>query len=143
MGLPVISTCELFNTLVHTFEPIIHHISSSQLDLWDGEVLVFSSSVEAGSLRRRASKLLPIPVPAVKSKTRQLILTTQRLVCLKRQKELDSPSIKSELSLRAQEQGKETEKESRALIIAVELKTEKEFLVLTVSFHPSAISSWA
>jgi hypothetical protein len=126
----------LFTTLVHPIQSIIHNISSPQLNLWEGETIVFNSIVEARSLRRRASRLLPIPVPQVKSKTRQLILTTQRLFCLK-QKGLDSLSIKSELILRASEEGKETQKESRAIIKTVELKTEKEFLVLTVRFYPS------
>jgi len=127
-------------TILMIFNSIIHHTSSSQLNLWEGETIVFNSAVEAQSLRRRASRLLPIPVPPVKSRTRQLILTTQRLFCLKQQqKGPGSLSIKSELTLRASDKVKEKEKESRAAITSVELKGEREFVVLTVRFYPSAI----
>lgn len=91
--------------------------------------------MEARSLRRRASRLLPLPVPPSKAKTRELILTSRRLLCLKhRPKGLGEISIKSELALRASEKLKEKdkEKESRGIVASVERKGEREFVVLTV-----------
>ena len=91
--------------------------------------------MEARSLRRRASRLLPLPVPPSKPKTRLLILTDRRLLCLKHivQGEI---SIKSELALRASEKlkEKEKEKESRGIVASVERKGDREFVVLTVRF---------
>lgn len=109
--------------------------SASILRLPDTEVILFKSTVEARSLRRRASRLIPLPVPPSKPKTRELILTSRRLICLKhRQKGPTSISIKSELALRASEKLKEKdkEKESRGIVASVERKGEREFVVLTV-----------
>jgi 3-phosphoinositide dependent protein kinase-1 len=109
--------------------------SASILRLPDTEVVLFKSTVEARSLRRRASRLIPLPVPPSKPKTRELILTSRRLICLKqRQKGPPGISIKSELALRASEKLKEKdkEKESRGIVASVERKGEREFVVLTV-----------
>ena len=94
--------------------------------------MLFNSSVEALTLRRRASRLIPLPVPS-KPKSRQLILTNRRLICLKQRK--DAITIKSELLLRPSEKLKEKdrERESRGVLLSVERKTEREFAVLTVS----------
>jgi len=90
--------------------------------------------VEARSLRRRASRLLPLPVPPSKPKTRLLILTERRVLCLKHFK--GEVSVKSELALRASEKlkEKEKEKESRGIVASVERKGDREFVVLTVRF---------
>jgi 3-phosphoinositide dependent protein kinase-1 len=109
--------------------------SASILRLPDTEVVLFKSTVEARSLRRRASRLIPLPVPPGKAKTRELILTSRRLICLKqRLKGAGGISIKSELALRASEKLKEKdkEKESRGIVASVERKGEREFVVLTV-----------
>ncbi|PFH52010.1 hypothetical protein AMATHDRAFT_2499 [Amanita thiersii Skay4041] len=108
------------------------------LKLPEGERILFNSTVEARSMRRRASRLLSLPVPGSKPKTRQLILTDRRLICLKQRNSNNAQSmvsIKSELALRASEKLKERdkEKESRGIIASVERKGEREFMVLTVS----------
>jgi 3-phosphoinositide dependent protein kinase-1 len=102
---------------------------------------VFQSSVEARYLRRRASRLLPLPVPASKSKARVLILTNRRLVCLKRRRKgTDEISVKSELALRPSEKLKDKDKESRGIVTGVERKGEREFVVLTVRFNLVALN---
>lgn len=108
------------------------------LNLPDGETILYSSTVEARSLRRRASRLLPLKVPPTKPKTRELILTNRRLFCLKHRGKLpEDITVKEELFLRAEKvESKEKEKESRVLT-TVELKGEREFVVFTVSFLPS------
>lgn len=105
------------------------------LRLMEGELILFKSSVEARALRRRGSRLLPLSVPQVKPRPRELILTTRRLFCIKlREKRPADVSIKSELRLRAPDKAKEKEKDkdSRGFISSVELKGEREFVVLTV-----------
>jgi len=98
--------------------------------LLPGEILLFNSTVEARSLRRRASRLLPIPVSPSKPKTRSLILTTHRLVCLKIRHKGRGITVKSDFTIRALDKGKE--KDSRS-IVSVEPKGEREFVVLTLS----------
>ncbi|KAF8891705.1 kinase-like domain-containing protein [Infundibulicybe gibba] len=114
-----------------TFDPL------SYLTLPEGETIVFNSTVEARTLRRRASRLIPLPVSPSKPKNRQLILTNRRLLCLKlrRKGPVDSISVKSELTLRASEKLKEKDKEreSRGIVANVERKGDKEFVVLTSS----------
>jgi 3-phosphoinositide dependent protein kinase-1 len=101
------------------------------LKLSGEEQISFSSVVEALPLRRRASRLLPLPVPP--SKTRQLVLTNRRLICLKQHhnRGKDEITIKSELFFRTSEKLKEKEKESRGVLISAEQKSEREFVVLT------------
>lgn len=78
-------------------------------------------------MRRRTSKLISL-VSQGKTKSRQLVLTSKRLLCLKeRQKGL---SVKFELSLKAS--GKPKEKGFKGHIVSVQRKGEKEFAVLTV-----------
>lgn len=115
------------------------------LRLPEGERVLFQSTVEAKSLRRRASKLIPLPVPTSKAKTRELILTTRRLLCLKHPKDSSGVSIKSELALRASEKLKEKDKEreSRAIVASVERKSEKEFVVLTVGSNVKLVDGYA
>jgi len=92
-----------------------------------GESVVFHSPVEEYTMRRRTSKLISL-VSQGKTKSRRLVLTSKRLLCLKeRQKGL---SVKFELSLKAS--GKSKEKESKGIIASVQRKGEKEFVVLTV-----------
>ncbi|KAF8629126.1 hypothetical protein AX17_005712 [Amanita inopinata Kibby_2008] len=119
---------------------------ASLLKLPEGEQILFNSTVEARTMRRRASRLLPLPVPSSKPKTCQLILTSRRLLCLKqRHKVHGEVIIKSELALRASERLKEKDKEreSRGIVASVERKGEREFVVLTTtkSFNYAAIDA--
>lgn len=108
---------------------------ASLLKLSRDEIIEFNSTVEAFPMRRRASRLISLPVPQSKPKTRQLVLTNCRLVCLKQRqnKGQDEITIKSELSFRPSDKlkEKEKEKESRGTVISVERKGEREFVVLT------------
>lgn len=103
----------------------------SALKFSQGETILHQSTVEVRTLRRRASRLLPIPIPVAptKPKTRELILTNRRLFCLKHKSPMDL-SIKSEFLLRSE---KLKEKETRSVVTTVELKGEREFVVLTTS----------
>lgn len=104
------------------------------LVLLPGETILFGSAVETRTLRRRASMLIPIPVAPIKAKPRQLILTTHRLVSLKRHHKGGGTRIKLELTLRATDKRteKEKEKEARSVVASVEPKGEREFVVITV-----------
>lgn len=105
--------------------------SPSTLKFAEGETVLYRSNVEVRSLRRRASRLLPIPVAPTKPKIRELVLTNRRLFCLKRsEKAPQDLTIKTEILLRTE---KPKDKESRNMISTVELKGEREFVVLTVS----------
>ncbi|KAG6378341.1 kinase-like protein [Boletus reticuloceps] len=103
-----------------------------------GEIILFSTRVEARSPKRRGSKLrLPISVSPIRTKTRQLLLTTHRLLCVKQRVEGDV-GLKSELSLRkgvnvgsGTEKTKEREKEAKSIVESAERKSEREFVVLT------------
>jgi 3-phosphoinositide dependent protein kinase-1 len=89
--------------------------------------------VEERSMRRRASRLIPL-VPQGRAKSRQLVLTSKRLLCLKQRQKPNELSVKYELALKASEKLKEKdkEKESRCIIASVQQKGEREFVVLTV-----------
>ena len=116
-------------------------ISSSLL--LPGEVILFNTRVEARSPKRRGSKLrLPISVSPIRPKTRQLLLTTHRLLCVKQRVE-GGVGLKSELNLRkgtgvstgtekTKEKDKEKEKEAKSIVESAERKSEREFVVLTV-----------
>jgi 3-phosphoinositide dependent protein kinase-1 len=87
-------------------------------------------------MRRRASRLIPITVSPLKPKIRQLMLTSQRLICVK-QRDRGVLSIKCELAFRPANvnvngKEKEKDKDSRTFIIGVEAKTDREFVILTV-----------
>jgi 3-phosphoinositide dependent protein kinase-1 len=87
-------------------------------------------------MKRRASKLIPL-VSHSRAKTRHLVLTSKRLLCVKQRQKPQELSVKFELSLKASEKLKEKdkEKESRGIIDSVQRKGEREFVVLTVSTH--------
>jgi len=111
------------------------------LKLLEGESILFDSPVESRTPRRRASRiLLPIAGPSVKSKRRHLVLTDRRLFCLK-----PNLSIKSELLLRPSEKAKD----SRGVVNTVELRGEREFIVMASSknfiygvLYPFSASVW-
>lgn len=100
-----------------------------------GEGIIFHSPVELKSRRRRlTASLLPIPVPHNKPKIRHLVLTTQRLVCVKLKPD-GKISIKAEALLRSaarQKDGKEEKKDARPMINDVVAKGQKAFIVMTV-----------
>ncbi|KAH7888305.1 kinase-like protein [Phlebopus sp. FC_14] len=100
--------------------------------LLPGESVIFNSRVEARSPKRRGSRLrLPISVSPIRPKTRQLLLTTHRLLCVKQRPDA-SVTLKTELNLRRPaEKGKEKDKESRCVVESAERKGEREFVVLT------------
>ncbi len=89
--------------------------------------------MEERFIKRRASKLIPL-VPQGKPKTRYLVLTSKRLLCVKQQQKSRDLSVKYELALKASEKLKEKdkEKESKGIIATVQRKGEREFVVLTV-----------
>lgn len=112
--------------------------------LLPSECVIFHTRVEARSPKRRGSKLrLPISASLTKTKTRQLLLTNMRLLCVK-QKEGGQVSLKSEVGLGAGDKGKEREKpregkekdrdaskDCRNVIESAEPKGEREFVILT------------
>ena len=106
--------------------------------LQPGEGIIFHSPVELKSRRRRlTATLLPIPVAQNKPKIRHLVLTTQRLVCVK-VKPRRKASVKLEALLRkivTQTNGKDDKKERdvRPVITDVVTKGAKTFIVMTVS----------
>ncbi|KAG0704689.1 kinase-like protein [Suillus ampliporus] len=112
--------------------------------LLPSESVLFHTRVEARSPKRRGSRLrLPISTSLTKTKTRQLVLTTMRLLCVK-QKEGGQLSLKSEVGLGAGDKGKEREKpregkekerdaakDGKDVIECAEPKGEREFVILT------------
>ena len=99
-----------------------------------GETILFNSEVEETVMKRRTSRLkFPITVAPRKPKIRQLVLTSQRLVCLKQLKHGRGIGIKSEYALRPLGKGKEREKEERCMVTGIVKKGAKEFVMYTVS----------
>ena len=112
------------------------------------EHIVYKSTVEARSLRRRASRLLPVSVQAVKKpKLRQLVLTDKRLVLLKTKKIGGPATVKAQYAVRPanasrsserkdEKDGKEGKdsKDSKELtrITSSDLKGDRGFVFLTV-----------
>ena len=86
--------------------------------------MIFNTNVETSPLRRRASRILAIAVPP-RRKTRELVLTDRRLLCIK--PKFGRHTVRYEFSL------KPPQKEKYHLT-GVEPKGDKEFVVLTVSF---------
>jgi 3-phosphoinositide dependent protein kinase-1 len=123
-----------------------------------GEIVLYNARVEARFSKRRGSKLrLPISVSTIRPKTRQLLLTTHRLLCVKQRVE-GGVSLKTELSLRkgvgalgaggekvsekdkrkdkekekdSKDREKEKDKEAKSTLETAERKGEREFVVLT------------
>ncbi|KAL1756385.1 kinase-like domain-containing protein [Schizophyllum commune] len=120
--------------------PSIIHMETS-------EHIVYKSTVEARSLRRRASRLLPVSVQAVKKpKLRQLVLTDKRLVLLKTKKIGGPATVKAQYAVRPanasrsserkdEKDGKEGKdsKDSKELtrITSSDLKGDRGFVFLT------------
>jgi len=94
-----------------------------------GETMLFKSKVEVRPQARRASKLITIVVPPMKAKKRTLMLTTQRLLCVKIPAKGRGLSVKAEFPMLPSD----TRKDSVMTIIGVEPKGEREFVVMTTS----------
>ena len=120
--------------------------------LLPGESILFQSLVSTTSLKRRPSKLLSITTKK-KTKTRMLILTSNRLLCVKIRKggkvltirgEWTIPKVttgkggpNSEKPKLDKEKGGRKRKDSvNQTVISVDPKGEKEFVVLTVRRTP-------
>ncbi|KAI5123864.1 hypothetical protein M0805_005681 [Coniferiporia weirii] len=105
-----------------------------------GEELVFQAPVELKSRTRRlTATLLPIPATQNRPKIRQLVLTTQRLVCVK-VKHGRKIVMKSEVLLRSSGLGKESkedkkdkDRDTRPVITGVVAKGQKAFVVMTTA----------
>ncbi|KAJ2966184.1 hypothetical protein NUW54_g13883 [Trametes sanguinea] len=65
-----------------------------------GEHIIFNTTVEPGGPKRRASRLLAMAVAPKKHKPRELVLTSQRLLCVK-QKPGRAVQVRTELFVRA------------------------------------------
>lgn len=127
MDYPLIWICESRTNITVIFFFLISLFRAKNFKLPHGESIIFHSPVEEHTMRRRASKLIPL-VSQGKTRSRQLVLTSKRLLCLKeRQKGF---SVKFELSLKAPGQLKE--KEFKGIIASAQRKGENEFVILTV-----------
>lgn len=128
------SNCELENSSCRSLLLLYLVFSAKHLKLPAEESVVFCSLVEERSMKRRASKLIPL-VSHSRAKTRHLVLTSNRLLCVKQRQKPQELSLKFELSLKASEKikDKDKEKQSRGIIHSVQRKGDREFVVLTVS----------
>ncbi|KAI0365672.1 kinase-like protein [Pilatotrama ljubarskyi] len=97
-----------------------------------GEHIIFNTTVEIGGPKRRASRLLAMAVAPKKHRPRELVLTTQRLLCVK-QKPGRAVQVRTELFVRPSDK----ERDLRNLVSSVEPKGEREFVVITVSARRS------
>ncbi|KAI0071921.1 kinase-like protein [Panus rudis PR-1116 ss-1] len=113
---------------------ILHDLVFRAKLLKPGESVVFSANVEASSLRRRASRLFAMAMTP-KRKSRQLVLTDRRLLCLKHKPGRPYIILYEFLfSPPGKEKEKEKEKDCRYVATGVEAKGEREFVVMTVSY---------
>lgn len=97
--------------------------------LLPGESVVFNTTITPSGPKRRASRLLAMAVAPKKIKTRDLVLTTHRLICLK-EKPGRGVLVRTELFV----QPCERDKDGRNTITSIEPKGELEFVVMTVNF---------
>lgn len=109
--------------------------------------MLFQSLVYTSSLTRRPSRLLPIGPKKKKTKTRVLILTNNRLICLKSEKGGKVVTVRGEWAiqkvtilkersngekLKPDKEKKKGKDSVNQPVISVEQKGENEFVVLTV-----------
>lgn len=102
------------------------------------EHVVFNTLVEPGGPKRRASRLLAMAVTPKKHQKqqqqhpRQLILTTHRLLCVKN-KPGRAVQVRTELFVKPPlGKDKDKDRDQRHLVMAIEPKGEREFVVITV-----------
>ncbi|TBU41669.1 kinase-like protein [Dichomitus squalens] len=109
------------------------------------EHVIFNTLVEVGGPKRRASRLLAMAVAPKKHQQqppRQLVLTTHRLLCVK-SKPGRAVQIRTELFVKPPAAGnKDKDKDLRSLVLSIEAKGEREFVVITVrrSISPPDVS---
>ena len=101
-----------------------------------GETVLLNSKVEVRSHARRTSKLITIVVPPMKAKKRTLILTDQRLLCVKLPSKGRGVSVKAEFTLSPSDRSKD----GLPAVVSVEPRGEKEFVVTTVRIQVSCLS---
>lgn len=101
------------------------------LNLPPTEPVIFTSTVQAISARRRASRIFrPLAVSPTKLKTQQLVLTSRRVFVLKYPlKSPEDVTVKAEYLLRSDNATKDKER----VLSTVEPKGEREFVLLTPS----------
>jgi 3-phosphoinositide dependent protein kinase-1 len=108
--------------------------------LLPGENVLFQSTVEPRTVRRRASLLQHLPVPPTKPKTRLMMLTNQRLVCVKPQPNGRVATVKSEFAFSRGGLGVRDKfkmgggSNNRCVIVSAAPKGEREFVVMTVCY---------
>ncbi|KAI0958424.1 hypothetical protein AcV7_004251 [Taiwanofungus camphoratus] len=112
--------------------------------LLPGESVVFNTTITPSGPKRRASRLLAMAVAPKKIKTRDLVLTTHRLICLK-EKPSRGVLIRTEVFV----QPCERDKDGRNTITSIEPKGELEFVVMTpakshcfLAASPTIASTW-
>ncbi|TFK75333.1 kinase-like protein [Pluteus cervinus] len=91
------------------------------------EQILLSSPIEVRMLNQRASRLLPLSIASAISKPRQLVLTRDRLICLKH-KRAGAAKVKAELTLKST-----TTKEQKSVVVKVEQRGDREFIVFTAT----------
>ncbi|GJE95514.1 kinase-like protein [Phanerochaete sordida] len=131
-----------------TQTPIQGHAPHHDDEEWSalllpGESVIFNAMVEKSALRRRASRLLAM-AGAPRRKTRELVLTDRRLVCLKH-KPGRPYQVSHELALRAAER----DRDSKCAVLGAEPKGEREFVVLSgakshayITSSPALAQTW-
>ena len=95
--------------------------------LQQGESVIFNTTVEKSALKRRASRLLAMAGGAPWRKSRELVLTDRRLLCLKSTKPGRAFQISNDFLLKTPDG-----KDARNTVIGVEAKGEREIVILTV-----------
>ncbi|KAJ4468251.1 kinase-like protein [Lentinula aciculospora] len=112
------------------------------------EVVLSRMLVEDRSVRRRASRLLkPIPGAQIKPKTRELILTNHRLICVKTKEPPTYVSVKSELFMKAvddnEKEKKRDGKDIKGILNSVNFQGDRDFIVLSSikTYHYAAQDS--
>ena len=103
-----------------------------------GETVLLKSKVEVRSQARRTNKLITIVVPPMKAKKRTLILTDQRLLCVKIPSKGRGVSVKAEFTLLPSDRSRD----GLPAVVSVEPKGEREFVVMTVRIQVSFMIAW-
>jgi 3-phosphoinositide dependent protein kinase-1 len=93
--------------------------------------MLFKSKVEVRPQARRASRLITIVVPPMKAKKRTLMLTTQRLLCVKIPAKGRGLSVKAEFAVLSSS----IRRDGLTAVVGVEPKGEREFVIMTVGVH--------
>ena len=117
---------EAWYVLLFRFSRRHPHLCPRSSLLLPGESVVFNTTVEKSALRRRASRLLAIAGGAPRRKTRELVLTDRRLLCVKH-KPKQPFQLSNEFLLRSTDS-----RDVKNTVVGVEPKGEREIVVMTV-----------